>query len=284
METMSTPDTTTAPIRRAAPRVLIPVFPGSNCEYDSARAFKEAGATTRIFVFRNQGPADVDDSLRELAAAIRSSQILMIPGGFSAGDEPDGSGKFIAAIFRNPAVCDATMELITQRDGLILGICNGFQALIKLGLLPHGEIRDITPNDPTLFHNTLGRHISRYANTRVCATSIATPWLSKMRAGEIHTLPFSHGEGRFVANAATLARLHIQGQVAFQYCDPEGQPTDAIEFNPNGSADAIEGIISPCGRVLGKMGHTERRGKNIARNIPGNKHQPLFEGGVAYFL
>ncbi|MDR2430573.1 MAG: phosphoribosylformylglycinamidine synthase subunit PurQ [Puniceicoccales bacterium] len=281
---MSAPALNTTSVRRAAPRVLIPVFPGSNCEYDSARAFDEAGAATRILVFRNQSPADVDASLRELSAAIRGVQILMIPGGFSAGDEPDGSGKFIAAIFRNPAVRDATMELITRRDGLILGICNGFQALIKLGLLPHGEIRDISPDDPTLFHNTLGRHVSRYARTRVCATSIASPWLSKMRAGEVHALPFSHGEGRFVASAACLARLHAQGQVAFQYCDPDGQASMDIEDNPNGSASAIEGIVSPCGRVLGKMGHTERRGKNIARNIPGNKHQPLFEGGVAYFL
>ncbi|MDR2512674.1 MAG: phosphoribosylformylglycinamidine synthase subunit PurQ [Puniceicoccales bacterium] len=272
-----------ASTHRAAPRVIIPVFPGSNCEYDSAHAFETAGAVVRTLVFRNQSPADVDASLHELASAIRAAQILMIPGGFSAGDEPDGSGKFIAATFRNPTVRDATMKLITQRDGLILGICNGFQALIKLGLLPHGEIRDITPGDPTLFHNTLGRHISRYAHTRVCASPIASPWLVRMRAGEIYTLPFSHGEGRFVADAPTLARLHAQGQVAFQYCGPDGQVSDAIEYNPNGSADAIEGIVSPCGRILGKMGHTERHSKNVARNIPGNKHQPLFEGGVTYF-
>ena len=268
----------------AAPRVIIPVFPGNNCEYDTARAFREAGAEPQIFVVRNQSAQDVNDSLRELAEAIRQSQILMIPGGFSAGDEPDGSGKFIAAAFRNPAVRDATMDLLKNRDGLALGICNGFQALIKLGLVPFGEIRDITPDCPTLFHNHIGRHISRYAHTVVNAGAVSrSPWLSKMQPGDIHTIPFSHGEGQFVASPDVLAELEKNGQIAFQYCDFDGVPSGAIDFNPNGSMQAVEGIISPCGRVLGKMGHTERRGIHVAKNIPGNKYQPLFEGGVAYF-
>lgn len=273
-----------SPPGTAKPRVIIPVFPGNNCEYDTARAFREAGAEPQIFIIRNQSAQDVNDSLRELAEAIRSSQILMIPGGFSAGDEPDGSGKFIAAAFRNPAVRDATMDLLKNRDGLALGICNGFQALIKLGLVPFGEIRDITPDCPTLFHNRIGRHISRYAHTVVNAGAVGrSPWLSKMQAGDVFTIPFSHGEGQFVASPDVLAELEKNGQIAFQYCDFEGNPSGAIDFNPNGSMQAVEGIISPCGRVLGKMGHTERRGIHVAKNIPGNKYQPLFEGGVAYF-
>jgi phosphoribosylformylglycinamidine synthase len=275
------------PAARPAPRVIIPVFPGTNCEYDTARAFRQAGAIPRILVIRNQTARDVETSLRELADAIRASQILMLPGGFSAGDEPDGSGKFIAAVFRNPAVRDATMDLLRHRDGLALGICNGFQALIKLGLVPYGEIRDITPAAPTLFHNTLGRHISRYAHTRVAAAR-PSPWLSKMRPGDIHTIPYSHGEGRFTAAPEVLSALAANAQIAFQYCDDTGTPSGAIEWNPNGSLGAVEGIISPCGRVLGKMGHSERRGPNVAKNIPEqfprSKHQPLFEGGVGYFL
>ncbi|MDR1817994.1 MAG: phosphoribosylformylglycinamidine synthase subunit PurQ, partial [Puniceicoccales bacterium] len=266
------------------PRVLIPVFPGTNCEYDTARAFRRAGGEPRVLVIRNQTPADVADSLRELAAAIDAAQILALPGGFSAGDEPDGSGKFIAAVFHNPAVRDATMRLLRERDGLALGICNGFQALIKLGLVPYGEIREATPDAPTLFYNTLGRHISRYALTRVSADPARSPWLSRMRAGEVYNIPFSHGEGRFTASDAELRRLAAAGQIAFQYCDPAGVPSADIEFNPNGSAGAVEGIISPDGRVLGKMGHSERCGDNIAKNIPGEKYQPLFAGGVGYFL
>ncbi|MDR2982967.1 MAG: phosphoribosylformylglycinamidine synthase [Puniceicoccales bacterium] len=269
--------------RIARPRVIIPVFPGNNCEYDSARAFREAGAEPQIFVIRNQTSRDVDESLRELAAAIRNSQILMIPGGFSAGDEPDGSGKFIAAAFRNPSVRDATMDLLKNRDGLALGICNGFQALIKLGLVPYGEIRDITPGCPTLFHNAIGRHISRYVHTRVEASPSRSPWLAKMNLGDIHTIPVSHGEGRFTASPEVLAELEKNGQIAFRYCDANGVPSNAIEYNPNGSLGAVESIISPCGRILGKMGHSERRGENVAKNIPGNKYQPLFDGGVAYF-
>lgn len=268
-------------VRLAKPRVIIPVFPGSNCEYDSARAFRAAGAEADIFVVRNRDARDIDASLRELADRIRGSQILMFPGGFSAGDEPDGSGKFIAAVFRNPIVRDATMDLLTHRDGLILGVCNGFQAIIKLGLVPFGEIRDMDTASPTLFHNRIGRHQSRYVHTRVA--SVQSPWLSKMQVGDIHTIPVSHGEGNFVASPEVVAELAKRGQIAFQYCDVAGMPSHDIAHNPNGSVMAIEGITSPCGRVLGKMGHSERRGADIARNIPGNKFQPLFEGGVEYF-
>ncbi|MDR1498115.1 MAG: phosphoribosylformylglycinamidine synthase [Puniceicoccales bacterium] len=269
------------------PRVLIPVFPGTNCEYDTARAFHQAGAVPQILVIRNQTSSDVDASLRELASALHSAQILALPGGFSAGDEPDGSGKFIAALFRNNIVCDATLDLLKNRDGLILGICNGFQALLKLGLVPFGDIRDTVPDAPTLFRNSIGRHISRYAHTRLTAPPNRSPWLSQMNPNAIHTLPLSHGEGRFIASPALLAQMESAGQIAFRYCDETGTPASAIEHNPNGSSHAIEGIISPCGRVLGKMGHSERRGAHVAKNIPelspNCKHQPLFESGVAYF-
>ena len=205
----------------------------------------------------------------------------MIPGGFSAGDEPDGSGKFIAAVLKSPVVRDATMDLLKSREGLILGICNGFQALIKTGLVPYGEIRDVDHHAPTLFYNYIARHISRYAYTRVA--SVKSPWLSKMSVGQQHTIPFSHGEGRFVASPGMIDELARHGQIAFQYCDSVGQPSHKIDFNPNGSIHAVEGITSPCGRVLGKMGHSERRGRDVAKNIPGSKYQPLFEGGVDYF-
>ena len=270
-----------AKISVAKPRVLIPVFPGSNCEYDTARAFREAGAEPEIFVVRNLSAAAVDESLRALAEKISKTQILMIPGGFSAGDEPDGSGKFIAAVFRNPAVKDATNALIKERDGLILGICNGFQALIKLGLVPFGEIRDMDASCPTLFHNRIGRHISRYVHTRVA--SVKSPWLANVNVGDVFTVPASHGEGNFTASPETVARLAANGQIAFQYCTAAGTPSYDIACNPNGSYQAIEGILSPDGRVLGKMGHSERRGKNVGKNIPGNKNQPLFAAGVAYF-
>ncbi len=265
----------------ARPRVIIPVFPGSNCEYDTARAFRQAGAEPEILVLRNLDGSGLSESLQALAEAIKRSQILMIPGGFSAGDEPDGSGKFIAAVFKSPIVRDATMDLLKSRDGLALGICNGFQALIKLGLVPFGEIRDVDAQAPTLFHNRIARHISRYAHTRVA--SVKSPWLSRLEVGQVYNIPLSHGEGRFTASPEVIAELSRQGQIAFQYCDATGVPSNAIEFNPNGSAQAIEGITSPCGRVLGKMGHSERRGANVAKNIPGNKFQELFEGGVDYF-
>ncbi len=273
---------TAAPaIRAARPRVCIPVFPGTNCEFDTARAFEKAGAETEILVVRNLTPAAIEESILRLEASIRNAQILMIPGGFSGGDEPDGSGKFIATTFRNPRLADAIMELLQKRDGLILGICNGFQALIKLGLVPYGEIREIEPNSPTLTFNTLGRHVSRMVYTRV--TSVLSPWFAGCEPGDIHCIPVSHGEGRFVADEATFRTMIANGQIATQYVDLEGNPTADIRWNPNGSVCAVEGITSPDGRVLGKMGHSERFGKDLYRNVPGNKDQKLFESGVNYF-
>ncbi|RYD34650.1 MAG: hypothetical protein EOP87_08810, partial [Verrucomicrobiaceae bacterium] len=265
----------------ARPQVLIPAFPGTNSEYDSAKAFNEAGAASRIIVFRNLTAKHVEESLDALAAEIRASQILFIPGGFSAGDEPDGSGKFIATVLRSPRVADAVMDLLKNRDGLILGVCNGFQALIKTGLVPYGEIRDSEPNAPTLAHNDIARHISCYAYTKVISSR--SPWLAQTQPGDIHRIPLSHGEGKFHATPETLAELVANGQVATQYCDANGVPSLDPFITPNGSIAAIEGITSPCGRVFGKMGHTERSGQHVARNIPGNKHQPIFSGGVAYY-
>jgi phosphoribosylformylglycinamidine synthase len=263
------------------PKVVIPAFPGTNSEYDSAKAFREAGADAEILVFRNLTASHIEESLKNLAAQIRRSQILMFPGGFSAGDEPDGSAKFIATIIRSPRVADAIMDLIQNRDGLILGICNGFQALIKTGLVPYGEIRDATAEAPTLVHNTIGRHISCYAQTRIVST--LSPWLTNSRPGDIHSVPVSHGEGNFLASAATIATLASNGQIATVYCDAEGVPSMDIATNPNGSMSAIEGITSPCGRVFGKMAHTERAGSHVAKNISGNKQQPIFKAGIAYF-
>ena len=265
----------------ATPKVIIPAFPGTNSEYDSAKSFREAGGNPEILVFRNLSQQHISESLDALAAKIRESQILMFPGGFSAGDEPDGSAKFIATIIRSPKVAEAIMDLIHHRDGLILGICNGFQALIKTGLVPYGEIRTPTANSPTLVHNTIGRHISQYVDTRV--TSNQSPWLSLCNPGDIHTVPISHGEGRFFADDATVPQLAANGQIATQYCDANGNPSMGNAINPNGSAFAIEGITSPCGRVFGKMAHSERAGKQVAKNIPGNKHQPIFEAGIRYF-
>ncbi|MGE9266814.1 MAG: phosphoribosylformylglycinamidine synthase subunit PurQ, partial [Verrucomicrobiales bacterium] len=263
------------------PKVIIPVFPGTNCEYDTARVFREAGAEPQILVFRNLSAPQIEDSLNELAAAISQSQILMLPGGFSAGDEPDGSAKFIATILRNPRVADAVMDLLKNRDGLALGICNGFQALVKTGLLPHGEICETSSESATLTHNTIGRHISTYVTTRVA--NLNSPWLANCELGELHTVPVSHGEGRFIAPEALQKELLAKGHIAFQYVDSEGQPTMDEPWNPNGSDLAIEGLSSPCGRILGKMAHTERRGQDIAKNIHGNKHQALFKAGVSYF-
>jgi phosphoribosylformylglycinamidine synthase len=263
------------------PRVVIPAFPGTNSEYDSAKAFREAGAEAGILVFRNLTARHIEESLAALAESIRQSQILMFPGGFSAGDEPDGSAKFIATVIRSPRVADAIMDLLQNRDGLILGICNGFQALIKTGLVPYGEIRESAADAPTLVHNEIGRHISRYASTRV--TSTLSPWFSNSTAGDVHTIPLSHGEGRFLASDEVIAQLAAAGQIATQYVDDSGSPSMDIAFNPNGSLSAVEGITSPCGRVLGKMGHTERSGPLVGKNIPGDKHQPIFAAGVAYF-
>ena len=265
----------------AKPRVIIPVFPGSNCEYDTARAFAQAGGEPEVLVVRNLSARDIEESVDALAQAIRRSQILMIPGGFSAGDEPDGSGKFIAALFHSPVLSEAVMQLLQERDGLVLGICNGFQALIKLGLLPYGQIRPLSADSPTLTFNRIGRHISRMAETRV--VSGLSPWLSLVRPGDIHTIPVSHGEGRLVASREHLQRMAAQGQIATQYVDAAGNPSMAIEVNPNGSDWAIEGITSPDGRVFGKMGHSERIGAHVAVNVPGEKDQRIFAAGVRYF-
>ena len=265
----------------AKPRVIIPVFPGTNCEYDTARAFRAAGADPQTLVIRNLTPADVTASCEALVKAIDASQIVMLPGGFSGGDEPDGSAKFIASFFRSPAVTDAVRRLLFERDGLMLGICNGFQALIKLGLVPYGDIRPITPDSPTLTFNTIGRHQSMLVRTRVASTG--SPWLSRCELGDEFLVPISHGEGRFVAPQAVLDQLAAQGQIATQYVDLASQPTMDLRYNPNGSLLAIEGITSPDGRILGKMGHSERRGDGLYENVAGDKFQPIFEGGVDYF-
>lgn len=267
--------------KSSAPRVIIPTFPGTNCEYDTAKAFNQAGAEASTLIFSNLTSSHVEKSITALAQQIEQSQILMLPGGFSAGDEPDGSGKFIATVLRNPRIADAVMDLIKNRNGLVLGICNGFQALIKTGLVPYGEIRDPQAGAPTLTFNDIGRHVACYATTRIASTK--SPWLAGTEVGDLHNVPFSHGEGKFYATEADIHQLATHGQIATQYTDLEGYPSMDIRFNPNGSLYAIEGITSPCGRVFGKMGHTERRGDAIAKNIPGNKHQPLFKAGVAYF-
>ena len=265
----------------AKPRIFIPVFPGTNCEYDSAKVWSKAGGIPEIFIVRNLTPQAVEESIDSMAKKIRDAQIIMIPGGFSGGDEPDESGKFIAATFRNPKIAEEVMKLLRERDGLILGICNGFQALIKLGLLPYGEIRELEEDSPTLTHNSLGRHVSQYVQTRI--SSNLSPWLAKNKVGDVHSIPVSHGEGRFVASEAWLKKLLANGQIATQYVDFDGTPTDKIPFNPNGSAWAIEGITDASGKIFGKMGHSERIGDFVAKNIIGNKNQRLFEAGVEYF-
>jgi phosphoribosylformylglycinamidine synthase len=265
----------------AKPHVFIPAFPGTNCEYDSARAFNRAGAESEIIVFRNQNGQQIRESVDAYVDAIKRSQIVMIPGGFSAGDEPEGSAKFITSVFRNPRIADAVMELLNKRDGLMLGICNGFQALVKLGLVPYGEIRPQAADAPTLTFNTIGRHQSKMAYTRVASN--LSPWLRKAELGATYVIPISHGEGRFVAPQEWIDRLFANGQVATQYVDLEGNPTMDEEYNMNGSYMAIEGITSPDGRVFGKMGHSERRSKGSAMNIYGNDDQQIFESGVQYF-
>ena len=265
----------------AKPRVIIPVFPGTNCEYDTAHAFERAGAEATTLIVNNLTPDAVAESVKNLAAAIRESQIVMIPGGFSGGDEPDGSAKFITAFFRAPEVTEAVRDLLQNRDGLMLGICNGFQALIKLGLVPYGDIVPMTDECPTLTFNTIGRHQSRLVRTRVASS--LSPWLSECKVGDTHTVAISHGEGRFVASPELLRTLIENGQVATQYVDADGKPSMDLSVNPNGSVLAIEGITSPDGRVLGKMGHTERSGAGLYRNIPDFAYQPLIEGGVQYF-
>ena len=265
----------------AKPRVFIPAFPGTNCEVDTARAFEKAGAETEILVVNNLSPAAINETIDKMVKAINNAQIVMLPGGFSGGDEPEGSGKFIATAFRNPRVAEAVSKLLNCRDGLMLGICNGFQALIKLGLVPYGEIREIKPSDPTLTFNTIGRHISQMAYTRV--TSVKSPWLSGVNAGEVFAVPISHGEGRFTADADTIKRLAENGQIATQYVDLNGTPVSDMPFNPNGSVCAVEGITSPDGRVFGKMGHCERKGTDLYANVPFEKDMKIFESGVNYF-
>jgi phosphoribosylformylglycinamidine synthase len=265
----------------ARPRVVIPVFPGTNCEYDTARQFERVGALAQTVIIRNLCASDIEASVSELVAAINNAQIVVIPGGFSGGDEPDGSGKFIATTFRNGYVRDAVMKLLRARDGLMLGICNGFQALIKLGLVPYGEICDLKSDSPTLTFNSIGRHVSCLVRTRV--TSVLSPWLIKSEPGDVHVIPVSHGEGRFVASPEQIAQLNANGQIATQYVDMNGNPSLETPYNPNGSMAAIEGITSPDGRVFGKMAHSERMGNHLYKNVPGEHDQKLFEGGVAYF-
>ncbi len=271
----------TADRKLARPKVFIPVFPGTNCEYDTAAAFEKAGAQAETLVFRNLSEAQIVDSVNAFEKAIRDSQILMFSGGFSAGDEPDGSAKFIASVFRNPKIMEAVHELLQKRDGLALGICNGFQALIKLGLVPYGEIRPQTEDSPTLTTNSIGRHISKSVYTKVVTNQ--SPWLMKAGLGDVYVVPASHGEGRFVASDAVLKQLFENGQVATRYVDLEGNPTMNEDYNPNGSYEAVEGITSPDGRVLGKMAHCERIGDGVAINIYGNQDMQIFESGVSYF-
>lgn len=273
---------TKAPATKLArPKAVIPVFPGTNCEYDTANACIRAGIDPEIVVVRNLTTDLLLDSANALEAAIQNAQMVVMPGGFSGGDEPEGSGKFIASFFRNPKIKDAVHDLLKNRDGLMLGICNGFQALVKLGLVPYGEIRDMDDTCPTLTFNLIGRHQSRYCDTRVA--SVKSPWMLKSNVGDLYSVPISHGEGRFVAPTPILEQMIANGQIATQYVDASGKPSLDISANPNGSVMAIEGIFSPDGRVFGKMGHTERWNAGVAKNIPGEKLMPIFESGALYF-
>jgi len=271
----------TAPYNIAKPRVFIPVFPGINCEYDSAMAFTNAGAKAETFVVRNLTAQAISDSVDAMVKMINNAQIVMLPGGFSAGDEPDGSGKFIATMFRNPKIKEAIKDLLENRDGLMLGICNGFQALIKLGLVPYGKIMPMKESAPTLTFNSIGRHVSQMVDTKIISNK--SPWLTLVEPGDIHTIAVSHGEGRFVASDEEIKKLFANGQVATQYVDLTGKATMESPYNPNGSMYAIEGITSPDGRVFGKMAHTERYSTGLMKNIKGNKDQPILKAGVKYF-
>ncbi|MFA7672334.1 MAG: phosphoribosylformylglycinamidine synthase [Clostridia bacterium] len=268
-------------VHTARPRVFIPVFPGTNCEYDMARAFLDQGAQCNIQVLRNLTSDDIEQSAKEFVKAIEEANIIALPGGFSAGDEPDGSGKFIATVFRNEYIKDAVHDLLYNRDGLIVGICNGFQALVKLGLVPNGKICDLSLNSPTLTYNSIGRHVSCMVMTKIISN--ISPWFSCSETGGVYTIPLSHGEGRFICSEEMYKTLSANGQIATQYVDENGDASYDIRFNPNGSYYAIEGITSADGRILGKMGHSERFGNNVAKNIPGIKDQKLFESGVRYF-
>lgn len=268
-------------VKTARPRVIIPVFPGTNCEYDTAKAFTEAGAVPEIIVVRNASAQDIEQTIERMAKAINNSQIIMLPGGFSGGDEPDGSGKFIATAFRSPRISDAVNELLYKRDGLMLGICNGFQALIKLGLVPYGTIRTIDEACPTLTYNAIGRHVSCISAIRVASN--LSPWLRYTQPGQVYNVAISHGEGRFVASEETLKELALQGQIATQYADHNGNAAMDGRYNPNGSCWAVEGITDPSGRIFGKMGHTERYSDGLFKNVPGNYDMPVFRAGVDYF-
>ncbi|MDK2564347.1 phosphoribosylformylglycinamidine synthase [Romboutsia sedimentorum] len=274
-------ETKKSSISIAKPRVFVPAFPGTNCEYDCANAFKKAGAQANIKVFKNLTYKDIEDSIDSIVKEIQKSQIIMLPGGFSAGDEPDGSAKFIATVFRNPKVAEAVQEFLTKQDGLMLGICNGFQALIKLGLVPYGEIRDTDENAPTLTYNNIGRHQSKIIKTRIASNK--SPWLAGTQVGDTHSIAISHGEGKFVANKEVIKQLIENGQIATQYVDFDNNPTYDIEFNPNGSYYGVEGITSIDGRIFGKMGHSERVGEHVIKNILGEKDQKIFESGINYF-
>lgn len=269
-----------SPVKVDKPKVILPVFPGTNCDYDTAKAFEDAGAEPHIFVFRNLNEQEIKSSLSELSAAIRESHILALSGGFSSGDEPDGSGKFIATVLNNAEVKAAINDLLA-RKGLIIGICNGFQALVKSGLLPFGRLGDITPDSPTLYRNNINRHISRLVRTRIA--TVASPWLTSFQVGDVHNIAVSHGEGKFVVNKELAKQLFENGQVAFQYCDENGQPSMNPLDNPNGSFYSIEGIVSQDGLILGKMGHSERKGEHLYKNIEGDKTQDLFSNAVKYF-
>ena len=268
-------------IRIAKPRVLIPAFPGTNCEYDSAKAMADAGADPRIIVVRNLSADAIARSVEEFARELKDAQMIFIPGGFSGGDEPDGSGKFITAFFRSAALREGVNDLLKNRDGLMCGICNGFQALIKLGLVPYGEIRDMDDSCPTLTFNTIARHQSRIVRTRIASNM--SPWLRLTNVGDVYSVPISHGEGRFLASEELVRQLAANGQIATQYVDLEDKATADVHFNPNGSVYAIEGITSPDGRVFGKMGHSERVGSGLYRNVPGNYDIRMFEAAVQYF-
>ena len=268
-------------IKKLKPKVFIPIFPGTNCEYDTGKAFIKAGGEVNYQVFKNLNQNQVDESIKYMIEKIRNTNIIAIPGGFSAGDEPDGSGKFITSVFRNPYIKESVMELIKNRDGLIIGICNGFQALIKLGLVQEGKITDIEENYPTLTFNNIGRHISTIVKTKL--TSNLSPWFNQCELGDIHHIPVSHGEGRFAADEKWIKKLEKNGQISTQYVDENNKPTYNSMYNPNGSIYSIESITSPDGRILGKMGHSERIGKNLYKNIEGNTDQNIFESGVKYF-
>ena len=268
-------------IKVAKPKVLIPVFPGTNCEFDSAKAMRDAGAEPEIFVINNQSSEGISRSVEKFAESLKTSQMIFVPGGFSGGDEPDGSGKFITAFFRNAAIKEQVTDLLDNRDGLICGICNGFQALIKLGLVPFGKIIDTDENCPTLTFNTIARHQSRIVRTRIASNK--SPWLAETNVGDIYNVPISHGEGRFLSSDELIKELAENGQIATQYVDINGNATSDVHFNPNDSMYAIEGITSPDGRVFGKMGHSERIGSGLYKNVYGDYDIKMFKSAVKYF-